>query len=112
MTTLLTMGCSSLQIRDAIEYPEKGVLSKALLQDSCCKYTLFCLAAGTEISEHTATRNATVNVLAGEGTFILEGQEISLETGVFIVMPANAPHSLSAKTNLAFLLTLSEQPQG
>ena len=30
-----------------------------------------------------------------------------LEPGVFIFMPANAPHALEAKSNLAFILTLS-----
>jgi quercetin dioxygenase-like cupin family protein len=110
-TTLLTVALSHLQLRDVIEYPEAGILSKVLLKDGCCQYTLFCLAAGTEISEHTATRNATVNVLEGQGTLTLEGQEIALETGVFIVMPAHAPHALMANTNLAFLLTLSEHSQ-
>ncbi|NEP56059.1 MAG: cupin domain-containing protein [Symploca sp. SIO2G7] len=108
-TTLLTISPSHLQLRDAIEYPKAGVLSKVLLQDSYCRYTLFCLAASTEIYEHTAARNATINVLEGRGTLTLEGEDIELETGVFIVMPAHIPHTLKAETNLAFLLTLSEQ---
>jgi quercetin dioxygenase-like cupin family protein len=109
--TVLQMQSSMIQLRDQIEYPEAGILSKVLLKDNCCQYTLFCLAAGTEISEHTATRNATVHVLAGQGQLTLEGQAIALEPGTFVVMPAHAPHALNAVENLAFLLILSEQPQ-
>lgn len=105
--SILSIESNFIQIKDYIEYPASGILSKVLLKDDNCQYTLFCLAEGTEISEHTASRNATVNVLEGEGLFILEGKKITLTHGVFIVMPSNAPHSLHAHTNLSFLLTLS-----
>ena len=98
----------STQLREQIEYPSGGVLSKVLLKDNNCQYTLFCLAAGTEISEHTSTRNATVHVLEGGGIITLEGRDITLEPGIFVFMSANAPHALKAEENLAFLLTLSE----
>jgi quercetin dioxygenase-like cupin family protein len=98
----------SLNFQDRIEYPQEGILSKVPLKDQNCQYTLFCLAAETEISEHTSTRNATVNVLAGKGILTLEGKEIALSPGVFVFMKANAPHALKAEENLAFLLTLSE----
>lgn len=106
--TLLPLESSFLQLRSRIEYPSAGILSKIILQLPKCQYTLFCLAEGTEISEHTSTKNATVNVLEGKGILTLEGKDIPLETGVFIFMPANAPHALKATQNLAFLLTLSE----
>ncbi|NJO79619.1 MAG: cupin domain-containing protein [Cyanobacteria bacterium RM1_2_2] len=96
------------QLKDKIEYAETGVLSKVLLKAPYCQYTLFCLAAGTDIAEHTSTRNAVVQVIEGRGTLTLEGKEINLESGVFVFMPANAPHALKADTNLAFLLTLSD----
>jgi quercetin dioxygenase-like cupin family protein len=98
-----------LQLTSQIEYPSAGVLSKVLLQDKACQYTLFCLAANTDISEHTSTRNATINVLEGKGLLTLLGQDITLEPGVFVFMPANAPHALKAEENLSFLLTLSEK---
>lgn len=91
-----------------IEYPKSGVLSKVLLKDKVCQYTLFCLSSNSEISEHTSTRNATVNVIEGKGILTLEGKDIELQPGVFVFMPAHAPHALKAEQNLAFLLTLSE----
>lgn len=97
-----------IQLRNKIEYAETGVLSKVLLKVHHCQYTLFCLAAQTDIAEHTSTRNAVISVIEGQGTLTLEGQDITLESGVFVFMPANAPHALKAETNLAFLLTLSD----
>lgn len=96
------------QLKDKIEYAQTGILSKVLLKVPHCQYTLFCLSAGTDIAEHTSTRNAVVQVLEGEGMLTLEGQEISLEPGILVFMPANAPHALRADANLAFLLTLSD----
>lgn len=96
------------QLKDKIEYAETGILSKVLLKTAHCQYTLFCLATGTDIAEHTSTRDAVVHVIEGQGTLILNGQEINLQPGVFVFMPANAPHALKAEHNLAFLLTLSD----
>ncbi|MDB9314069.1 cupin domain-containing protein [Spirulina sp. CS-785/01] len=98
-----------LSLPDAISYSESGILSKVLFKDESCQYTLFCLSAGTEIEEHTSTRNAMVQVLEGTGQLWLEKEEVTLTAGKFILMPANIPHALKAESNLAFLLTLSER---
>lgn len=96
-----------MQLYEHLEYPEAGVLSKILIKDSACQYTLFCLASGTQLTEHTATRNATVQVIEGNGTLTLNGEAIELKPGVFVFMPAHAPHALEAASNLAFVLVLS-----
>ncbi len=91
---------------ERIEYSTGGVLSKVLLKENNCQYTLFCLAADTNISEHTSTRNAVINVIEGRGILTLKGEDIKLEQGIFVFMRANAPHALKAEENLAFLLTM------
>ncbi|WP_414618883.1 globin domain-containing protein [Calothrix sp. CCY 0018] len=94
--------------QDLIKYPKSGILNQVLLKDNNIQYTLFCLAAGTKIDEHSSTRNAVITVIEGKGNFNLEGKDIALAPGVFILMPANAPHAVQATENLAFVLTLSE----
>ena len=94
---------------DIIEYPQTGVKSKILLEDGNCRYMLMLLGAGMQIAEHTNPRNATVNVIEGQGILTLEGKELILEAGFFIFLPATAHHAITAETNLAFLLTLSER---
>ncbi|MEM1170693.1 MAG: cupin domain-containing protein [Cyanobacteria bacterium P01_H01_bin.35] len=95
-------------LQDLIEYPTSGILSKVLVKDNNSQYSLFCLAAGTEIGEHTSTRNALVTVVEGTGNLNLEGKDIALAPGVIVFMAANAPHAVTAKENLAFTLALSE----
>ncbi|MDD2689624.1 MAG: cupin domain-containing protein [Candidatus Omnitrophica bacterium] len=90
-----------------MEFPKEGVFSKVLVKTDISNHTLMCLAKGSNISEHTSTREAAVTVLKGEGIFILNGKKIKMKPGVFIFMPKNAPHSLSAKSDLAILLSLS-----
>ena len=106
-TALISTEATFIQLTDHISYPDSGVLSKVIWKQGSCQYSLFCLAADTEISEHTSTRNATVQVIEGSGSLVLNGETISLEPGMFIFMPANAPHSLQASSNLAFVLTLT-----
>lgn len=103
MTSKITTNSSFItQLREQIEYPDAGVFSKVLLKDQACQYTLFCLAANTAISEHTSPRNATVNVIEGRGLLTLLGQDIALEPGIFVFMPANARHALKSEENLTF----------
>jgi nitric oxide dioxygenase len=90
-----------------MEFPKEGVFSKVLVKTDISNHTLMCLAKGSDISEHTSTREAAVTVLKGKGTFILRRKKIKMKPGVFIFMPKNAPHSLSADEDLAILLSLS-----
>ena len=107
MTTLISPDTAFIQLKDHLAYPKSGVLSQVIWKNELCQYSLFCLAADTEISEHTSTRNATVQVVEGTGSLTLNGETIALAPGVFIFMAANAPHALAAASNLAFVLTLS-----
>ncbi len=106
-TPLLQMQASTLQIHEQLAYPESGLRKQVLLKDGNCQYTLLCLAAGSDVTEHATPRNATVQVLAGRGTLTISDQPISLAPGVFAVIPASEPHALHASENLAFLLTFS-----
>jgi quercetin dioxygenase-like cupin family protein len=92
---------------EVMEFPREGVFSKVLVKTDVSNHTLMCLAKGSDISEHTSTREAAVTVLKGKGTFVIGRTKIKLEPGVFIFMPKDAPHSLSASEDLAILLSLS-----
>ena len=94
------------KIKELIEYPQQGILSRNIVKNDKLDATLFCLAQGTAISEHTSTKQGFVYVVEGQGTFSLEGQEISMTPGVFIYMKANSVHSLKADANTSFILAL------
>ena len=90
-----------------MEFPKEGVLSKVIVKYKNTNYTLICLGKGSDISEHTTTREASVTVLKGRGTFTREGRDIKLEPGVCIYMPPDAPHALTTDEDLALLLTIT-----
>jgi quercetin dioxygenase-like cupin family protein len=94
-------------LNELMEFPREGIFSKVLVKTDTTNHTLMCLAKGSDISEHTSTREAAVTVLKGKGTFVLNGKKIKMQPGVLIFMPKNAPHALSAEENLAILLSLS-----
>jgi quercetin dioxygenase-like cupin family protein len=106
---IMSSKTASILWADVIAYPQTGINSKILLEDANCRYTLMMLGVGMHIAEHTNPRNATVNVIEGQGILTLAGKELVLEAGVFIFIPATAHHAIKATTSLAFLLTLSER---
>ena len=93
-------------IKNLIEYPKQGILSKEIIKSEKIDASLFCMAKGTNIGEHTSTKTGLIYVLEGEGIFNLEGKDIKMQEGIFIHMKENAVHSLIAKENTAFLLVL------
>lgn len=95
------------ELEKMMEFPKEGIFSKVLVKTNISNHMLLCLAKGTDMSEHTSTREAAVTVLKGKGTFVLRGRKIKMRPGVFIFMPKDAPHSLSADEDLAILLSLA-----
>ncbi len=93
-------------LKELIEYPKEGVLSKVILKDPKLNITLFCMAKGTEISEHTSTKAGFIHILEGNGIFNLEEKEIIMKPGELIIMKENQIHSLKAIENTSFLLIL------
>ncbi len=94
-------------VKDLIEYSEKGILSKDVNKKGI-DMSLFCMAKGTDISDHTSTKAGFVYVIEGKGIFNLKGEDIELSEGVFIHIEANEVHSLKAEENLSFILGLCE----
>lgn len=105
---LLTIVNKMKNIKELIEYPSEGILSKEVLNSDKSDVTLFCMASGTEIGEHTSTKSGFVYVVDGKGVFNLEGGDIEMVAGVFIPMKESAVHSLRAEENTSFLLVLNK----
>jgi len=92
----------------APEYPEGGITSKVLFKGERNQTTIFYMGKGTNIGEHTSTKEGYVFVIEGDGVFVLEGEDIAMKPGVLIQMAANAVHSIRAVEDTAFLLVLNE----
>jgi quercetin dioxygenase-like cupin family protein len=97
----------SKNLNELMQFPKEGIFSTVLAKSEIYNYTLMCLAEGTDMDEHTSTKNGVVQVLKGKGTFTLFDKEIEMKPGMFIFMPKDAPHSLKAQEDLAILLCLT-----
>lgn len=89
-----------------VEVRDGEVVSKTLAQNDAVSITLFAFAAGEEISTHDSTGDAFVQVLEGEGRFVVGGEERIVHAGEALVMPAKVPHSLHADQSFKMLLTV------
>jgi quercetin dioxygenase-like cupin family protein len=88
------------------QYASNGIVSRTLLRAPNARVVLFGFAEGQELTEHTSTQTAMVQVLSGECDFSLSGQVNKLKAGDFLYMPAGAPHAVKATTQFSMLLTL------
>jgi quercetin dioxygenase-like cupin family protein len=89
------------------EIPADSIVSRKVYSDELLKVTLFGFAAGEELTEHTAAFPATLHILSGEATLTLGEETIEAQPGTWVQMPAHLPHSVSAKTAVSMLLTLT-----
>ena len=87
-------------------FASNGIVSRTLLRTANGRVVLFGFAEGQELTEHTTTQHATVQILSGECEFDLERKTQHLKAGDFVYMPPGLPHAVRAKTRFSMLLTL------
>lgn len=90
----------------AIEIPKDGTLSRTVRRDDQVKVVLFGFSGGQELSQHTASVPAMIEVVQGEVRLTLDGDEKELSAGSWVFMEANVPHAVYAKTDTVMLLTM------
>lgn len=95
-----------LSLAEETKFAENGIVSRTLLQTPNGRVVLFGFAEGQEMSEHTSTSYAMVQMLTGECEFCLAGKPHRVKAGDVIYMPPNLPHALKAITQFSLILTL------
>jgi quercetin dioxygenase-like cupin family protein len=90
----------------AQEIPPNGILSRTLHQDAHVKVVLFGFDAGQELSEHTASMPAILQIVKGEASVQLGDDRLDAGAGFWVHMPAQLRHAVRAKTPVVMLLVL------
>lgn len=85
-------------------------MSRTLSQGKNLSITLFAFDKGEEISSHSSSGDAFVQILDGEAEITIGEQKHILNAGEVIVMPAGVPHALYAKERFKMLLVVVFQP--
>jgi quercetin dioxygenase-like cupin family protein len=86
--------------------PADGILSRTLYEDNHVKAVIFGFGANQELSEHTSTMPAILQVLSGDAELTLGADTLDAGPGAFVHMPAGLRHAVRAKTPTVLLVLL------
>jgi quercetin dioxygenase-like cupin family protein len=86
--------------------PKRGILSQTLSKADGVELVLFAFAAGEALAEHTSSRPAIIHVLYGEGDLTVAGEPHAARPGIWVRMPRDCRHSITARTPLVMALYL------
>src|SRR5690348_12959584 len=89
-------------------FAPNGIVSRTLLRTPNSRTVVFGFAEGQELTEHTSTQHAMIQILSGECEFSLAGKSQALKHGDLLYMPPNLPHAVKATKQFSMLLTLSK----
>jgi quercetin dioxygenase-like cupin family protein len=103
-TSSLVAKASNLE--SLIDYQEGSVVSRTIVDKKAGTVTLFAFDESQGLSEHTAPYEVLVYVIDGEVSITISSKSIILKRGEMTIIPANKPHSLTAKTKFKMLLTM------
>ena len=86
--------------------PEDGTLSRVLFSDDRLRLVLFAFDEGQELTQHTASVPAVVQVVSGRFRLTLGDEVVEAEPGDWVHMPADLPHAVEALRPGHLLLTM------
>lgn len=97
-----------VSLAEETSFAANGIVSRTLLGTATTRVVLFGFAEGQELTEHTSTQQAVIQILTGECEFSLDGQPRSLKAGDLLYMPPNLRHAVKATHPFSMLLTLTK----
>jgi quercetin dioxygenase-like cupin family protein len=97
-----------ISLRQETQFAANGIVSRTILNTANSRTILFSFSEGEELTEHTSTQHAMIQILSGECEFSLAGKPHTLKTGDLLYMPPNLPHAVTATREFSMLLTLSK----
>ena len=97
-----------LSLSAETRFAPNGIVSRTLLRTDNSRVVLFGFAEGQELTEHTSTQHALIQILSGECEFSLAGKPHLMKAGDLLYMPPNLPHAVKATKQFSMLLTLSK----
>ena len=86
--------------------PTESIVSRTIYKDDKLKAIVFAFAPGQELSQHTASVPAMIQILEGECDLVVGGSPYTGAPGTWVHMDANVPHSLLAKTAVKMFLIM------
>jgi len=95
-----------LRLKELVAYQDGSIASRMIINSKAGSITLFSFDRDEGISEHTAPFDALAIILDGECEIRLSGVVHLLKEGETIIMPAHAPHALTAITPFKMMIVM------
>lgn len=95
-------------IFDGLEFNENKPAVKLLLETDFTKEVRILMRKGQEMKEHQTPFPIVVELISGEITFGVEGEEYEVEMGDLLTLSGGVPHHLFAKEESVIRLTISK----
>ena len=97
-----------ISLADETRFAPNGIVSRSLMRTPNSRIVLFGFTEGQELTEHTSTQTALMQILSGECEISLAGKPRMVKSGDLLYMPPNLPHAVRATKQFSMLLTLSK----
>jgi quercetin dioxygenase-like cupin family protein len=95
------------QIREEEQWEKSDRNVITIFKSLMMRIVLIILKKGAEMKKHKTTGSISVQVIEGEMLFNTDDQTITLSRGQMLVFHEGIPHSVLAKEETIFLLTLT-----
>jgi quercetin dioxygenase-like cupin family protein len=95
-----------LILAEQAQYQKNAVVSSQVLRAESGNVTLFAFDAGQELSEHSTSFDALLQILDGKAEIIISGKSFHMQAGETIILPADEPHAVKATAQFKMLLTM------
>ena len=107
--TLVTIDLRSFtkQIREEKSWQDSDRNAITVFKTDGMRIVLIALHKNAEMAKHTADGMISVQVLEGQILFTTQEQTIELNSGQMLALHKGVPHSVLAKEETIFLLTLT-----
>ena len=95
------------QIRDEKAWKDSDRNAITVFKTNGMRIVLIALHKNAEMAKHTADGMISVQVLEGQMLFTTDEQSVEFGKGEMLALHENVPHSVLAKEETVFLLTLT-----
>ena len=93
------------------EIQTDSITSRTFYKGDGMNAILFAFDAGQELSEHTSSKAAILQIVEGEATISLGNDVHKVSTGAWLQMSPHLKHSVYAETALKMLLLMFDRAE-
>lgn len=98
-----------IRLKDLVAYQEGSIASRMIINSKSGSITVFSFDKDEGISEHTAPFDAVATILDGTCEIQISGITYPMKEGETIIMPAGAPHALTATSPFKMMLVMIKE---